>query len=192
MYGAGPVPDRMTMDDVVVRTGMCLGLLAVFASLGGAVVPVENFGPALGTGIAAMVLGLVIALQRSANRGYQLKIIKVTERYARVGMAMVGGFCILLTMNLVLGLFGVGDGFGDGAGFRTGGLGLLMGVVGATVGAFLLSLDFKQVEDGVAAGAPSKQAWVAAFGLTLSLVWIYVEWIYVELLRLLSSINGRS
>jgi len=226
-YDAGPTQDRMTMDDVVVKTGLCLGLLAAFAAFAWAVVPVDNFGPAFGAGIAAMILGLVIAFKRSANPGlilgyaalegvfigvlshafdatypgvvvqavigtfavfaamlamYQMKIIKVTDRYARTGMAIAVGFFLLMVVNMVFAMFGVGGGLG----FRSGGLGILMGVLGVALGAFFLSLDFKQVEDGVAAGVPAKQSWVAAFGLTLSLVWIYTE-----LLRLLAILNGR-
>jgi uncharacterized YccA/Bax inhibitor family protein len=46
-------------------------------------------------------------------------------------------------------------------------------------------MDFKQVEDGVAYGAPREESWMAAFGLTLTLVWIYLE-----MLRLLSILQG--
>jgi uncharacterized YccA/Bax inhibitor family protein len=226
-YGAGPAQARMTMDDVVVKTGLCLAVLIAFAAAAWAIVPVENFGPAMAAAVAAMVLGLVISFKRIPNPAlilpyaalqgvfvgalshyfnntypgvviqavigtfavfaamlamYQMKIIKVTDRYARTGMAIAMGFVLLIVVNLVFGLFGAGDGLG----FRSGGLGILMGVLGVALGAFFLSLDFKQVEDGIAAGAPAKQSWIAAFGLTLSLVWIYTE-----LLRLLAIVNGR-
>ena len=48
-----------------------------------------------------------------------------------------------------------------------------------------LALDFKQVEDGIAYGAPREESWLAAFGLTMTLVWIYLE-----MLRLFSILSG--
>lgn len=47
--------------------------------------------------------------------------------------------------------------------------------VGIVIGACFLALHFKQVEDGVANGAPREESWLAAFGLVITLVWIYVE-----------------
>jgi uncharacterized YccA/Bax inhibitor family protein len=90
-------------------------------------------------------------------------------------MAIAIGFLLLLVANLVLGLFGAD------LGLRSGGLGVLVAVVGVLLGAFFLSLDFQQIEDGIRYGAPERESWLAAFGLTLSLVWIYLE-----MLRLIS------
>lgn len=91
------------------------------------------------------------------------------------------GFMLLMVVNLLFSVFGGGDGLG----FRSGGLGILFGVIGIILGACFLALDFKQVEDGVNFGAPREEAWLAAFGLTMTLVWIYLE-----MLRLLSILNG--
>lgn len=91
------------------------------------------------------------------------------------------GFLILMAVNALFALFGGGDGLG----FRSGGLGILFGVVGIILGACFLALDFKQVEDGVAYGAPREESWLAAFGLTVTLVWIYTE-----MLRVLSILQG--
>ena len=71
-------------------------------------------------------------------------------------------------------------------GFRSGGLGILFGIIGVLLGACFLALDFKQVEDGIAYGAPREESWLAAFGLTLTLVWIYLE-----MLRLIADPAGR-
>jgi len=80
-------------------------------------------------------------------------------------------------VNLLFAAFGGGDGLG----LRTGGLGIVFCLVGIGLGAFFLSLDFKQIEDGIRYGAPRRESWLAAFGLTLALVWIYLE-----LLRLIA------
>ncbi len=96
-------------------------------------------------------------------------------------MAAALGFILLMTVNLLFAVFGGGDGLG----FRSGALGVVFGVIGIILGACFLALDFKQVEDGIAYGAPREEAWFAAFGLTLTLVWIYLEF-----LRLISILNS--
>src|SRR3954466_11557780 len=98
-------------------------------------------------------------------------------------MAAAMGFVLLNVANLLFFAFAGGDGLG----FRSGGLGIVFGVIGIILGACFLALDFKQVEDGIAHGAPKEEAWLAAFGLTLTLVWIYMEF-----LRLISILNSNN
>lgn len=222
---AGPLQTgRMTMDDVVMRTGMTLGTVVVGALLAWFVLPVSStsYGIAVGAALVAFVLGMVQAFKRvpvpalilgyAAFEGvflgvisrmyneqwqgapvqavlgtmavfvgmlvaYRTRLIRVTARYQRIGMALAVGFLLLIVANLLFAAIGGGDGLG----FRSGGLGILFGVIGICLGAFFLSLDFKQIEDGIRYGAPENESWTAAFGLTLSLVWIYLE-----MLRLIS------
>lgn len=112
---------------------------------------------------------------------YKMRWIRVTRRFYGFVMAAAVGFVLLMMVNLLFSVFGGGDGLG----FRSGGLGILFGVIGVILGACFLALDFKQVEDGINFGAPREESWLAAFGLTLTLVWIYLE-----MLRLLSILNG--
>ena len=112
---------------------------------------------------------------------YKMRWIRVTRRFYGFVMAAAMGFMLLMVVNLLFAVFGGGDGLG----FRSGGLGILFGVIGIILGACFLALDFKQVEDGVAFGAPREESWLAAFGLTMTLVWIYLE-----MLRLLSILSG--
>ena len=112
---------------------------------------------------------------------YKMRWIRVTRRFYGFVMAAAMGFVLLMMVNLLFSVFGGGDGLG----FRSGGLGILFGVIGIILGACFLALDFKQVEDGIAYGAPREESWLAAFGLTMTLVWIYLE-----MLRLLSILNG--
>ncbi|WP_267245162.1 Bax inhibitor-1/YccA family protein [Streptomyces sp. PR69] len=224
---APPQTDRMTMDDVVMRTGMTLGTVIVGAVLGWIYLTDERFGLAIGAMLIAMVLGLVQSFKRrpspplilayAAFEGlflgaisnfvdrfvapgaamqavlgtmavfvtmlvlYKTRIVRVTQRFVRYLMIATMGFLLLTAVNLLFMVFGGGDGLG----FRSGGLGILFGVVGVLLGAFFLALDFKQVEDGVAYGAPREESWLAAFGLTMTLVWIYLE-----MLRLISILQG--
>ncbi|MGW0547651.1 Bax inhibitor-1/YccA family protein [Streptomyces altiplanensis] len=227
-YGAPQAPVRgnvMTMDDVVARTGITLGLVIAGATV--AWVMNLGIGLAVGAALVAMVLGLVQSFKRkpvpalilayAAFEGiflgalsnlvntwvspgapmqavlgtmavfvtmlvlYKTRIIRVTQRFTRYLMIAAISFMVLTAVNLLFMVFGGGDGLG----FRSGGMGILFGVVGVLLGAFFLALDFKQVEDGVAYGAPREESWMAAFGLTMTLVWIYLE-----MLRLVSILSG--
>ena len=64
-------------------------------------------------------------------------------------------------------------------------LGFIFALAGLVLGVFMLILDFDFVENGVAAGLPDRESWRAAFGLTVSLVWIYTN-----LLRILAIMRG--
>ncbi|MEU5546364.1 putative YccA/Bax inhibitor family protein [Streptomyces sp. 2333.5] len=112
---------------------------------------------------------------------YKTRIVRVTARFTRFVMIAAMGFVLLSLVNVLFMVFGGGDGLG----FRSGGLGIVFGIVGVVLGALFLALDFKQVEDGVNYGAPREESWLAAFGLTLTLVWIYME-----MLRLISILRG--
>ncbi|MFJ8807279.1 Bax inhibitor-1/YccA family protein [Streptomyces sp. NPDC102490] len=124
-------------------------------------------------GTMAVFAGVLIA--------YKAGWIRVNRRFYGFVMAAALGFVILMMVNLLFAVFGGGDGLG----FRSGALGVVFGIVGIILGACFLALDFKQVEDGLAYGAPREEAWFAAFGLTLTLVWIYLEF-----LRLIAILNS--
>ncbi|GGZ23116.1 membrane protein [Streptomyces inusitatus] len=124
-------------------------------------------------GTMAVFAGVLIA--------YKMRWIRVNRRFYGFVMAAGLGFVLLMAVNLLFAVIGGGDGLG----FRSGGLGILFGVIGVILGACFLALDFKQVEDGLAYGAPREESWMAAFGLTMTLVWIYLE-----MLRLVSLITG--
>ncbi|MFF4212567.1 Bax inhibitor-1/YccA family protein [Streptomyces sp. NPDC001796] len=222
-YGAPPqapaAPGRMTMDDVVMRSAMTLGTVAVGAILAWALLPVSStsFGLAFGSALVAFVLAMVQSFKRTPSPAlilgyaafegvflgvisemynaqwhgapfqavlgtiavsgatllvYKAGWIRVTARYARIGMAIAIAFVLTMAVNLLLVAFGVAP---DGGLRSMGPLGALVGVVAILLGAFFLTLDFKQIEDGIAYGAPREEAWLAAFGLTMTLVWIYVE-----------------
>ncbi|OIK07328.1 Bax inhibitor-1/YccA family protein [Streptomyces monashensis] len=103
---------------------------------------------------------------------YKAGWIRVTARYARMGLAIAMAFMVVMAINLLLVAFGVAE----NGGLRSfGPLGALVGIIAILIGAFFLTLDFKQIEDGIAYGAPRNESWLAAFGLTMTLVWIYVE-----------------
>ncbi|WP_328317856.1 Bax inhibitor-1/YccA family protein [Streptomyces sp. NBC_00388] len=219
----------MTMDDVVSRTALTLGTVAVGAALAWVLLPVSStsYGLAFGAALVAFVLAMVqsfkrtpvpalilgyaffegiflgvisemynsqwsgapfqavlgtMAVSAATLVAYKQRWIRVTARYARIGMTIALAFLMVMVVNLLLVAFGVA---GDGGLRDFGPLGALVGVLAILIGCFFLTLDFKQIEDGITYGAPREESWLAAFGLTMSLVWIYLE-----MLRLVAIFSG--
>ncbi|MGR6914526.1 Bax inhibitor-1/YccA family protein [[Actinomadura] parvosata] len=102
---------------------------------------------------------------------YALRIVRVTPKLVKFVVAAAIAAVGLVLVNLLVGLFNDG-----GLGLRTDTpLGWIFSIAMILLGCFFLLLDFDSVEQGVKQGAPEKFAWQCAFGLTLSLVWIYLE-----------------
>jgi uncharacterized YccA/Bax inhibitor family protein len=229
------VSRQLTIDDVVTKTGITLGVLSVVAvisyffvggnpglampftlvgSLGGlALVLIATFGrkqdnPAIVLSYAALeglflgaiswVFGNVVvadgnagALITQAVLGtigvffgmlvvYKTGAIRVTPKFTRFLVAGMIGVLVLMLGNFLLGLFGVGG--GEGMGLRSGGpLAIIFSLVCIGLAAFSFLVDFDSADQMIRAGAPEKAAWGVALGLTVTLVWLYVE-----ILRLLS------
>ena len=113
---------------------------------------------------------------------YSLRIVKVTSRFATVVIAATGGIVLLYVAAWLLSLLGVDLRFL----YAPTPLGIGISVVIVILGALNLTLDFDFIEKAAAGGAPKYMQWYAAFGLMLSLIWIYV---YV--LRLLAQLRSR-
>jgi uncharacterized YccA/Bax inhibitor family protein len=107
---------------------------------------------------------------------YKFFDIKVSNKFRMGVIAAVFGMVGLSVLQLVVSLFGGDLGIN---GFST--IGLVFSVLGLVLGIFMLILDFDFVENGIRAGLPERESWRAAFGLTVSLVWIYTN-----LLRILA------
>jgi uncharacterized YccA/Bax inhibitor family protein len=135
----------------------------------------------LGPGVVIQAVMGTMCVFAAVLLAYKMGWIRVTRRFYGFVMAAALGFILLMVVNSLFAIFGGGDGLG----FRSGGLGLLFGAIGVILGACFLALDFKQVEDGIAYGAPREEAWLAAFALTMTLVWIYVE-----MLRIFQILSG--
>ncbi|MBI3227125.1 MAG: Bax inhibitor-1/YccA family protein [Mycolicibacterium cosmeticum] len=115
---------------------------------------------------------------------YKTGAIRVTPKFTRMMVAAMFGVLAIALLNLVLGLFGVGG--GEGFGLRSGGpLAIIFSLVCIGLAAFMFLIDFDQADQLIRAGAPEKAAWGIALGLTVTLVWLYLE-----ILRLLSYFNN--
>ena len=111
---------------------------------------------------------------------YKTGAIRVTPKFTRMMVAGMFGVLALMLGNLVLGMFGVGH--GEGLGLRSGGpLAIIFSLVCIGLAAFSFLIDFDAADQMIRAGAPEKAAWGIALGLTVTLVWLYIE-----ILRLLS------
>ena len=108
---------------------------------------------------------------------YANRIIKVTQRLRSTIMLATGGVFLFYLISIGLSLFGVNMPFvWDG-----GPLSILISVGICGIAAFNLLLDFDLIERGIAEGAPGWMSWFAAFGLMVTVVWLYLE-----ILRLLA------
>jgi uncharacterized YccA/Bax inhibitor family protein len=111
---------------------------------------------------------------------YKTGAIRVTPKFTRMMVAAMFGVLVLMLGNLVLGMFGVGH--GEGMGLRSGGpVAIIFSLVCIGIAAFSFLIDFDAADQMIRAGAPEKAAWGIALGLTVTLVWLYIE-----ILRLLS------
>ncbi len=230
---------RMTIDTVVQKTGITLGLVVLAAAvtwvLTGA--PVNEDGVVdeavasrlmmlwMGGAFAGLGLGLVLSFKRTISPGlvlayavvegvfvgamskwfetiypgvvmgavigtfgavaatlaaYKFFNIQVGTKFRKWVVAAMFGFVAITLLDFVLSFFGAAIGFN---GFGT--LGLIMSFVGLGLGVLMLILDFDFVERGIAAGLPEVESWRAAFGLTVTIIWIYIE-----ILRILAILRG--
>jgi uncharacterized YccA/Bax inhibitor family protein len=111
---------------------------------------------------------------------YKILNISVTPKFRRGVVAAMFAFVGVAMLDFVLSFFGAEFGFN---GFGT--LGLIMSIVGVVLGVLMLILDFDFIEKAIAAGAPERESWRAAFGLTVTIVWLYIE-----MLRILAILRG--
>lgn len=112
---------------------------------------------------------------------YLTGIIKVTKKFQSIMIVALVSYMLLGIASLVAALFGVGGGWGF---YGIDGIGLAICVLGVLIAAFFLLLDFEAISQGIKMGAPERESWRMAFGLLVTLIWLYLEF-----LRLLSILN---
>lgn len=129
-----------------------------------------------GDGIVIQAVIGTFAAFAGTLAAYRFFDIQVSNKFRMGVIAAVFGMVGLGILEMILGLFGAGLGF-----YGLGWMGFLFSLAGLVLGIFMLILDFDFVENGIRAGLPERESWRAAFGLTVSLVWIYTN-----LLRILA------
>jgi uncharacterized YccA/Bax inhibitor family protein len=231
---AGPSETgRMTFDDVIVKTAICLGavvvgaavtlsvalglasMLMIVGALGGFVLALVNTfkkqpSPALILAYAALeglFLGGLTRILDGLYPGVGLQAVigtlsvfavtlvlfksgkvRATPKAMRFFMIATIGYAVFALINMVMMWTGAVDSpFGLRTSFEIFGipLGVFIGLLAIGLAAFSLIMDFTSIEAGVRSGAPERFSWTAAFGLTVTLVWLYVE-----IIRLLAILRG--
>lgn len=126
----------------------------------------------------ALTLGIFAAMLITYRSG----LIKVTQKFRMGIMAATGGIALVYVASFILGFFGINLSLVTG----TGMFGIGFSLIVVVVAALNLVLDFDLIEKGAKAGAPKYFEWYTAFGLIITLVWLYLE-----ILRLLSKLQRR-
>jgi len=145
--------------------------------IGGISLVMEQRFPGLVLQAVLLTFGVMFALLAA----YQSRIIRPSETFKSVIVGATFGIVVVYLVSMVLQLF-----------FHTeiplingsGPIGIAFSLVVVGIAALNLVLDFDFIENGVAAGAPKWMEWYAAFALTVTLVWLYIE-----ILRLLSKMR---
>ena len=212
---------RMTIDDVVTRTGILFAVLVsvgaaawtlnlgggalMLGFIGGFVLAMVNIfsktvrpaliityaafqGLALGTlshmydtvynGIVSQAILVTISAFAGMLFAFKSGRIRVTPKFTKVLITALIGYLVLGVVSLIGSFFGASI-------YSIGGFGLIIATGGMLLAAFFLILDFDQIQKGVAAGVPESESWRAAFGLMVTIVWLYME-----VLRFLSILRG--
>ncbi|HEX2042467.1 MAG TPA: Bax inhibitor-1/YccA family protein [Acidimicrobiales bacterium] len=133
-------------------------------------------------GIVLQAVGLTVGVFALLLFLYATRIIEVTQNLRMGIVAATGAVFLVYLVSLVLRLFGADIPFIHDA----GPVGILFSLVVVVIAALNLVLDFDFVERGAAGGAPKYMEWYGAFGLLITLVWLYLE-----LLRLLAKLRSR-
>ena len=227
----GPGTGRLTLDDVIVKTGICFVILVIGAVAGWNLMdrmPLIVWGAALVGFVLAMVnvfkkqvsppLILLYALVEGVFLGgisnlyndlavsnsypgivqqavlgtlvafgvmlalYKTRIIKVNGIFQKMMMVALVSYLVIGLASLVAALFGVGQGWGF---YGVGMIGIVLCVFGVGLAAFSLALDFESITQAIRYGAPERESWRLAFGLLVTLIWLYLE-----ILRLLAILSN--
>ena len=134
-------------------------------------------------GIAMQAVGLTFGTLFVLLLAYKSGLIKVTQKFRLGVVAATGGIMIFYFLQILLSMFHIG--FFSSV-FGSGLIGIVFSLFVVGVAALNLVLDFDFVEQGVAYGAPRYMEWYAAFGILVTLVWLYLE-----MLRLLGKLRSR-
>jgi uncharacterized YccA/Bax inhibitor family protein len=209
------IDDVVTRTGILFAVLVAVGAAAWTLNLGGGAMMLGVFGgfalamvnsfsktvkPALAIAYAAfqgLALGTISHMYNTAYQGivsqavivticafagmlfaYKSGRIRVTPKFTKVLMTAMIGYLVLAVVGLISSMFGSSI-------YSIGGFGLLIAAGGMVLASFFLVLDFDQIQKGVAAGLPESESWRAAFGLMVTIVWLYME-----VLRLLSILRG--
>jgi uncharacterized YccA/Bax inhibitor family protein len=149
--------------------GLFLGSLSAMLELRFPGIAIESVALTFGTCFCMLI-------------AYRSGLIRPTQRFTMGIVAATGGIAVVYFASMILGLFHVQI---PGI-FGSGPVGILFSLAVVIVAALNLILDFNVIEEGASRGAPKYMEWYSAFGLMVTLVWLYLE-----IIRLLSKLRDR-
>ena len=132
------------------------------------------------TNAVLLTVGILVSLLIAYRSGY----IKATENFKLGIFAATGGIAIVYLINFIMGFFGSGIGVMNIN--NASPLSIGFSIVVVIIAALNLVLDFDFIEEGAEKGAPKYMEWYGAFGLLVTLIWLYLE-----ILSLLAKLNSR-
>ncbi len=133
-------------------------------------------------GIVLQAVGLTFGTCLAMLTAYKTGLIRASENFKLGVVTATGGIAIFYLVSIVLGLFGVRI---PGV-FGAGPVGIIFSLFVVTIAALNLVLDFDFIEQASLQGAPKYMEWYGAFGLMVTLIWLYIE-----ILRLLTKLRSR-
>jgi uncharacterized YccA/Bax inhibitor family protein len=140
------------------------------------------FFEAMYPGIVIQAVGLTFGTLFALLMAYKSGLIKATENFKMGVAAATGGIFLVYMATMLLGFFGVPIPYIHGSGL----IGIAFSGFVVVIAALNLVLDFDFIESGAERGAPRYMEWYAAFGLMVTLIWLYIE-----ILRLLAKLRDR-
>lgn len=151
-------------------------LYALFQGLfvGGASGTMEAVYP----GIVLQAVGGTLAVAGTVLVLFRLGVLRTSPRLNKIFLVAMIAYTIFVVANLALMLL-------TGGNMRDGLLGLVIGALAVVMASYSLVMDFEDVQHATEMGAPRRYAWRVAFGLAVTLVWMYIE-----ILRILAILRG--
>ena len=136
------------------------------------------------TGIVQQAIFLTFGIFATLLFAYKTKVIKPTENFKLGVFAATGGIAIVYLISFIMSLFGTGMSIMSPENSSYMSIGFSLFVV--IIASLNLVMDFDFIEEAAESGVPKYMEWYGAFGLLVTLVWLYLE-----ILRLLAKLSGR-
>jgi len=133
-------------------------------------------------GLIMQAVGLTFGVALAMFLLYNFRVINATERFKSIVFTATLGIGIFYLITMVLRLFGVNVSFMYDSSLLSIGISLFV----VAIAALNLIMDFDMIEQGAERGAPKFMEWYGAFGLMVTIVWLYIE-----MLKLLSKLSSR-
>ena len=157
-----PAQPQVLIGMYALLEGLFIGAFSFF---------VENYYLGGNEGVVFQALIATAAVFVTMLTLYRFRIIRPTEKYILAVVSMTGAIMMVYLVNFIMSFFGTGIPFLH----SSGPIGIGISILFTGVAALFLIIDFGMIENGVKFGAPKNMEWYGAFGLVMTLVWLYIE-----------------